>query len=42
MAADDKRPRLPDLLIDREPNDLKNRYEGQMFNMRLPITICAR
>nr|WP_312486739.1 hypothetical protein [Achromobacter ruhlandii] len=32
-------PQPLELLIDREPNDLKNTYEGQMFSVHVPIRI---
>ncbi|WP_241054981.1 hypothetical protein [Achromobacter xylosoxidans] len=32
-------PRTLELLTDREPNDLKNVYEGQMFSVHVPIRV---
>lgn len=32
-------PRPLELLINREPNDLKNVYEGQMFSVHVPVRI---
>lgn len=32
-------PRTLELLTDREPDDLKNVYEGQMFSVHVPIRI---